>query len=176
MQPTRVVTLEPARPVHALTATARGMIERTFVRAAQRAFTELMTAIGQAGHMDAVRSCVGLLPDVPAGPDDARCRYVAGVIFGHDLATGEGACLRPPVPLSGSLAWTMLAPGRHAVFSHVGPYDTLHAAWKAIREQWLPASGLALRDAPPLELTLSAPGTTAPEALRTELWLPVADR
>jgi AraC family transcriptional regulator len=176
MQPERFVTLDAAAPLRALTATARGMIEGNYIHAAQRAYAELLSAVGHAGRMAEVRSCIGLIPDAPEGLDDARCRYLAGVVFGHALATGAGACTEPPVPLSGSLAWCTLAPGRYAVFSHIGPYDGLGAAWQAVQEDWLPASGLAARAAPLLELSLTLPGAVPPERLHTELWLPVADR
>lgn len=174
MQPTRIVTLDPARPLHALTATARGMIDRTFVRAAQRAWTELMPAVAAAGLVDQVRSHLGLVPDDPRGSSDAGCRYLAGVLFGHDLATQQGTCLQPQVPLTGSLAWTPIAAGRYAVFMHVGPHDTLFRSWDAIANEWLPSSGLARRDAPSLELSLNLSEQVAPLQLRTEIWIPVS--
>lgn len=174
MQPTRFVQLDPANPLEALTATARGMIDGNFVRAAQRAHTELMTAVAEAGQLTAVRSRLGLFPDEPSGPDDARCRYLAGVLFGHDLARGEGACVRPSIPMRGSLSWMPLPPGRHVVFTHVGPYDTLHVTWQAIYRDWLPRSGEVPRQAPPMELSLDLPEDVAPEALRTEIWLPLS--
>lgn len=177
MQPTRFCTLptpDPdTPPLLALTATARGMVGHTMTRAAQQAFGELMDAVGRAGQMPAVASCIALVPDDPQGPDDAHCRYVAGVVFGHALATGEGRCTQPAIALTGSLAWWTIAPGRHAVFTHCGPYDTLHHSWTAIYRDWLPASGLALRDAPPLELVLTDPSRTPPAELLTELWIPV---
>jgi len=178
LQPTRFCTLPrpdgATPPMVALTATARGMVDHTMTRAAQQAFGELMDAVGRAGLMPGIASCIALVPDDPQGPDDAHCRYVAGVVFGHNLANGEGHCARPDIPLSGSLAWWTIAPGRHAVFTHRGPYDTLHRSWDAIYRDWLPGSGLALRDAPPLELVLTDPSRTAPADLLTELWIPVA--
>jgi len=174
MQPTRFVELDPARPLTALTATARGIIDGNFIRAAQRAHTELMTAVAEAGHLPAVRSRLGIFPDEPKAPDDARCRYLAGVLFGHDLASGQGACVRPSIPIRGSLAWMPIAPGRHAVFTHVGPYDTLHRSWQAIYQEWLPRSGETLRPAPPMELSLDSPDDVPLPELRTEIWLPLA--
>lgn len=167
---------QPAAPVvPVLTATVRGMIEGTFIRAAQRAFTELMNAAADAGCLHAVRSRLALLPDAPAGPNDPMCRYVAGLVFGHALASGEGQPLQPAVALSGSLAWATLAPGRYAVFTHRGPYDTLGACWRAAYAQGLPAAGLRPRgDAPPLELSITTPEQVAPAELHTELWIPVA--
>lgn len=174
MHPTRIVHLDPARPLVALTATARGMIDNNFVRAAQRAHTELMSAVIAAGRLAEIGSRISLYPDLPQGPNDARCRYVAGVVFGLDLATMHGECQRPEVPLAGSLAWTSIAPGRHAVFLHRGPVHTLHRTWRAIYEGWQPASGQALRDAPPWELRLTRPGEVPPEEMDTEVWLPIA--
>ena len=174
MQPARHVLLDPAQPLEALTATARGMIENNFIRAAQRAQTELMIAVAEAGQFPAVRSRVGLFPDVPKAANDAGCRYVAGVLFGHDLGALQGPCLRPAIPLTGSLAWMPIVPGRYAVFAHIGPYDTLHRIWQAVYRDWLPASGEVLRLAPPMELSINSPDDVPPEDLRTEIWIPLA--
>jgi len=173
MKPTRHVLIDPAHPLEALTATARGLIENNFIRAAQRAHTELMTAVADAGALDQVCSRIGLFPDPPLGPNDARCRYVAGVVFGHDLVTQQGRCVRPAVILAGSLAWMPIASGRHAVFTHIGPYDTLHAAWQAIYRDWLPTSGERLRRVPPMELSRNTPDDVPPAQLHTEIWLPL---
>lgn len=173
MTPTRFATVPADPPLVALTATARGMVDHTLTRAAQQAFGELMAAVGQAGLMPQVRSCISLCPDEPRGPDDPHCRHVAGVLFGHDLAKQQGDCKRPDLPLHGSLAWQTLEGGRCAVFIHRGPYDTLHRSWDAIYRDWLPASGEQLRDAPPLELCINTPDAAAPADLITEIWIPV---
>lgn len=171
MQVTRFTTLPPG--IHALTTTARGMVDNTMTRAAQSAFGELMAAVGPTGLMAQARSFISIVPDEPQGPDDPHCRYVAGIVFGHDMATGQGSCQQPEVPLSGTLAWQALDAGRYAVFTHIGPYTTLNQAWRAIYADWLPASGCTLRDAPPMELCINNPQTTPPEALHTEIWLPL---
>jgi AraC family transcriptional regulator len=49
----------------------------------------------------------------------------------------------------------------------------MHQSWDSIYRDWLPASGVTLRDAPPLELMLNDPASTAPADLLTELWIPV---
>jgi len=173
MTPTRFTTL-PAQPaLLALTATARGMVGRTMERAARQAFDELMAAVGRAGQMAAVRSAIAVVPDDAAGPDDPNCRYVAGVLFGHELASQQGQCVQPDIALSGSLAWQPLSGGRYAVFSHIGPYGKLHRSWSAIYADWLPASGEQLRDTPPLELMRNDPNQTPAEKLHTEIWIPV---
>jgi AraC family transcriptional regulator len=174
MQPARHVSIDLDPPLEVLTATARGMIEHNFIRAAQRAHTELMAAVAGAGLLPEVRSRVGLFPDVPNPPNDAQCRYLAGVLFGHDLVARRGPCQRPAIALTGSLAWLRIAPGRHAVFMHVGPYDTMHLTWQAIYRDWLPASGEVLRHSPPMEVSVNSPDDVRPEDLRTEIWMPLA--
>jgi AraC family transcriptional regulator len=162
------------RGVLALTATARGMENRSLERAARSAFGELLAAVQAAGRLQEVSSWMALAPDVPLGAEDPQCRYVAAAVFGHDMARGRGVCLQPDVPLGGSLGWQQLDAGRCAVFLHTGPYSGLHATWTAIYRDWWPGSGEALRAAPPMELMLNNPETTAPENLKTEIWIPLA--
>lgn len=171
MQVTRFATLPPG--LTALTATARGMVNHTLERAAKQAFGELWQAVQGAGLAPQIRSCIALSPDDPQGPDDPDCRYVAGLLFGHVLAAGEGPCTQPDIALTGSLAWQPLSPGRYAVFTHIGPYSTLHQTWRAIYRDWLPASTEQLRDVAPLELMLNGPQDTPAEKLHTEVWIPV---
>ena len=170
-QPTRHADLPPG--LVALTATARGMVNHTLERAATQAFGELMAAVQGAGLMAQIRSCIALSPDDPQGPDDPDCRYVAGLLFGHVLAEGSGACTQPDIALTGTLAWQPLSPGRYAVFTHHGSYRTLHQSWAAIYRDWLPTSGETLRDCPPLELMVTTPDTTPEDKLITEIWVPV---
>jgi len=171
MQPSRFAEM-PAG-IQALTATARGMVQSTLVRAARQAFGEVAPAAQRAGAMNRLRSCISLMPDDPQGPDDPHCRYVAGLVFGYAMVDGSGECEQPDIPLTGSLAWQMLASGRYAVFLHTGPYDTLHQSWTAIYRDWLPTSGETLRDDPPLELVLNDPQSTPPAELMTEIWVPL---
>lgn len=171
MQASRHTTLPPG--LTALTATGRGMVGNTMMRAASQAFGELAAAIDAAGLRERVGSWMSLVPDDPKGPDDPHCRYVAGLIFGYQMADGGGTCEQPALPLSGTLAWQAVSAGRYAVFSHVGPYSGLHQVWAAIYRDWLPASGEKLRDDPPLELMLNSPDNTPQHLLHTEIWLPL---
>lgn len=172
MEPTRHDTLPDG--LVALTATARGMVDRTMSRAAQQAYGELMSAIERAGQMPQIRSVISLSPDDAQGPDDPHCRFIAGAVFGYAMERGSGHCTQPEIALHGSLAWQPLSAGRYAVFTHIGPYSTLYRTWDAIYRQWLPASGEQLRDAPPMELCITCPGQAPDDQLHTEIWVPVA--
>ena len=172
MHVTRFIDLPPG--IQALTTTTRGMVNHTMVRSAQAAFKELSAALVRSGHLAHVASTISIVLDEPQGPDDPHCRYVAGAVFGYTMFDGQGQCTQPDVPLSGSLAWQALVPGRYAVFTHMGPYAMLHQTWRAIYRDWLPGSGHSLRDAPPMQLCVNSPYDTAPEDLHTEIWLPIA--
>jgi AraC family transcriptional regulator len=63
--------------------------------------------------------------------------------------------------------------GKFAVFLYTGPYDGLPDAWGRVMNEAFPATGLSLRDAPFFEMYLDDPSTTAPEQLRTEIFVPV---
>lgn len=172
MQVTRMTALPDG--IVALTATARGMVDNNMIRAARQAYGELFKEVSRAGLRDQVTSYLSVVPDDPTGPDDPHCRFIAGLVFGYSLATCSGRPLQPSgIALSGSMSWQQIASGRYTVFTHIGPYSTLHLTWKSIYRDWLPASGERLRDAPPIELNLNRPESIAPDELRTEIWLPI---
>lgn len=68
MQPTRFSTLPDG--LLALTATGRGMVANTMVRAAQQAFGELMIALHHAHVLGQVSSFMSIVPDEAQGSDD----------------------------------------------------------------------------------------------------------
>jgi hypothetical protein len=69
--------------------------------------------------MPTIRSVVALCPDGSQVRDEPHGRCVAGVLFGYATASGQGVSQQAPVPISGSLAWQALQPGRYAAFSHI---------------------------------------------------------
>ncbi len=112
-----------------------------------------MGAIGAARQMPTIRSVIALCPGGSQVRYEPHGRCVAGVLFGYAMASGQGVGQQAPVPISGSLAWQASQRGRYAVFSHIGPYKTLHPSWAAAHHDWLASSGESLHDdTPPLEL------------------------
>lgn len=63
--------------------------------------------------------------------------------------------------------------GEYAVATHVGPYETLGAAYGRLCGQWLPQSGRELRSAPPFEVYRNSPHDSRPEELLTDIHLPL---
>lgn len=147
-----------------LTATGRGMDDGDMGRAAQQGFAELWPALEAAGLSERVTRCIAIMPDEPQGRDDQQARMWCGAVL-------DGP--RLPIALHGSLAWQQLPAGRHAVFTHIGPYSGLHRAWRAIYAQWLPATGYALRDTPPFEHYVNDPRALPPAQWRTDIHLPL---
>ena len=147
-----------------LCATERGMVNNEMSAAAQKAFGRLIPAAQALGVLQRQLGCLGVCPDVPKGPNDPEMRFVAAFVF-------DGAA--PAVGDSG-LTIDAMAPGRFAVFRHVGPYTTLWQTWQAVYRDWVPRSGTALRDAPPYERYENDPTQVPPEQLITDIYVPIA--
>ena len=62
--------------------------------------------------------------------------------------------------------------GRYAVFTHKGPYSTLWQTWNAAYRDWLPSSGMHLRELEPFEVYRNDKANTPPEKLVTEIFVP----
>lgn len=141
-----------------------GLINGDFSRAAQDAFRVLGQFIGKRHLENQVGCCLGICPDDPAVRGPENCRYDACFIL------REGAEVKP----EGEVGIQSLAAGRCAVFVHKGPYQKLPETWSAAYRDWLPSSGQQLRDAPPYEVYMNDPRHTKPEALLTEIHIPIA--
>ena len=73
----------------------------------------------------------------------------------------------------GEVGVTTLKGGRYAVFLHKGPYENLKGMYQTIYKDWLPASGIKLRNSTGFELYVDDPDRTKPENLRTEIFVPI---
>lgn len=79
------------------------------------------------------------------------------------------------IPISGSapagLTASEIPAGRSASTVHVGPYDTIPAAYEALT-RWMENAGVASGPGP-YEVHLSDPATTPPDQLKTEVVWPL---
>lgn len=64
--------------------------------------------------------------------------------------------------------------GKYAVLEHKGPYATLKAAYEWLYGTWLPQLSLEPKDAPPFEVYINDPKSTASADLRTDIRLPLS--
>ena len=67
-----------------------------------------------------------------------------------------------------------LPAGRHAVALHKGPYAEIGEAWRAL-QAWLATGAARPAARPAFEVNLNDPRYTPPEALLTEVCIPLAD-
>ncbi|MEQ8819476.1 MAG: GyrI-like domain-containing protein [Sumerlaeia bacterium] len=146
-----------------LTVTRRGMIDGTFMVAANQAFTALMQHLGRHGLMDAITGCLAICADDPSRVAPQDCRYIAGPILSRGM---EDA-------VEGEFERTVVPAGRWAVFTHRGSYQGLGPAWHQIYSQWLPASGERHAGTAPVEVYLNAPDQVPEDQLLTEIQIPL---
>lgn len=92
-----------------------------------------------------------------------------------DLRSQAGFEITGEADLAAPLEEVTLPAGRRAVLTYTGPYAGLPAAYDELFGIWLPASGEEPADTPSFEVYLNTPMDTAPEALITELHLPLRD-
>ena len=98
----------------------------------------------------------------PDATPPAELQSFAGVVLPDDGACPEG------------LEERSLNGGRHAVLAITGPYERLHAAWGYLYGPWMAEAGERPSTTPAFELYLNDPTNTPAEALRTDLYAPLA--
>jgi AraC family transcriptional regulator len=159
------IEIRERRARAALVVERKGMVEQNFNQAAAEAFRVLAGEIKRVNGWPAIRECFGMCPDEASMVPDAEARYQAGFFY-----DGEW----PTLPAMGDEVQRMTIPdGRWAVSIHQGSYETLWQSWNRLYRDWLPASGLTLRDAAPFEIYLNDKKTTPPTELQTEIWIPI---
>jgi len=105
---------------------------------------------------------IGVFHDNPDAVPAAQLRSQACIV--PPAATADAA---PPV------VRITLRGGNYAVLRHSGPYPEMKEAYRWLYREWLPRSGRDGADAPPFELYVNMPGTTAPEDLLTDIHVPL---
>lgn len=126
-----------------------------------RAFDKLGATLASRGLFAQGGHMVGVYYDDPAA-------FAAA-----DLASHAGFELPVAAPVAPPLEEVRLAAGPHAVLTYTGPYSGLPAAYDQLYRNWLPTSGRQPADSPMFEVYLNSPLDTAPEALVTEICMPL---
>ena len=78
-----------------------------------------------------------------------------------------------PARPDGEVCCKELQGGRYAVFFYQGAYSNLSSVYDAIFGKWLTANPYELRNVPVFEKYLNNSRKTAPEKLKTEIYLPI---
>lgn len=124
-------------------------------------FDRLAMRLAARGLWPAVRAMVAVHHDDPSVTPSARLRALAAVEVGPDTACPEG------------LIEAHLPGGRHAVLAFTGPYPGLPAAYEWLYGTWLRDSGARPGGISNYAIHRNSPVDTAPEALRTDIFLPL---
>ena len=127
------------------------------------AFERLDHLAGEAGLLHVKPTLLAIYYDDPATTALAELRSDAALVLSKDA------------PLPAGMHEARLPGGRHAVTTHVGPYQKLGDVWARFKSEWLPGSGERLGAGNSFEIYVNTPGEVPPEQLRTELYLPLAD-
>jgi AraC family transcriptional regulator len=110
------------------------------------------------------------------GPPPVGSQMIA--IYLDDPATTEpsqlrstaGLTLPAAAPSVDGLIEQWVPAGNYAVTVHKGSYEGLPAAWNALKNEWLPATGHRIGN-PSYEVYLNNPMTAKAEDLLTEIYL-----
>ncbi|WP_185219055.1 AraC family transcriptional regulator [Paraburkholderia dinghuensis] len=128
------------------------------------AFDTLAQWLGARRVQTSGAKLVGIFYDDPNQVEASKLRASAAIHLPE----------APDVTATSPVERIQLRGGAHAMLLHEGPYDDLNAAWTWFYADWLPNSGRqADFAAPSFELYLNTPEEVAPDALRTELYLPL---
>lgn len=125
------------------------------------AFARLGALVGRAGLIGQGSMMIAIYHDDPETTPASELRSDAGVSVADDARLPDG------------LGEQRLGAGLYARTTHVGPYTELGDAWSRFMGQWLPKSGYRIRDGESFEVYRNTPEDTRPEALRTDLYLPI---
>ena len=142
--------------------TFAGMYHKGAYHEIAQTFEKLGEKLGKAKAWPSVKGMAGIYYDDPDNVAEADLRSMAAAVVGSDFA--------PPDDVD-----VLNVPGgKTAVLRFKGPYTGFQAAYHYLFGEWVPASGLEVRNEPCYELYLNSPMDTAPEELLTDICLPLA--
>jgi AraC family transcriptional regulator len=129
---------------------------------ADEAIGRLLAWLDRRGLSTVAGAFFGIAYDDPEVTPPDKLRYDAAVEVPEKVVA------------DGDIGIQILPRRKYAVTLHRGPYDTMGETYARFCGEWLPMSGREVLAAPALEFYLNSPHEMRPEALRTEIYLPVA--
>lgn len=126
-----------------------------------KAFYQVYTLLGAKGWLKPGQRSVGIYFDDPDITPEKQLHSQAGIILEHDLL------ITPP------LVKTEIRGGLYAVLRYIGPYASMHAAYRWLYGQWLPQSGYEAANAPIFEEYVNNPREVPAMELITDIYLPL---
>ena len=104
---------------------------------------------------------LGIVHDAPDITSEDKLRYDAALAV-QDNVQPEGEIGIQEVPAS-----------EYAVLTHIGPYTTLPDTYDRLFGDWLPSSDREPASLPAFERYWNSPYDTAPDSLRTDIYVPL---
>ena len=128
-----------------------------------QAYDRLFGWAAERGAVDSIRSLYGIPWHDPRDDAAEHCEFDCALGFERlpDAEPDRGFVLRG------------IDGGRHARAQHVGPFAGLYGTLDRLLAQWLPTSGLSLRDATIWFHYHDDPAHTPEAELRTDIYLPL---
>ena len=90
-----------------------------------------------------------------------------------DLRSAAGTVIDPDTRIPCDLVERTVPAGRYAIMRYIGPYSSMHDAYRWLYGRWLPSSGEEPRDHPIVEEYLTDPASTPPVDAVTDILLPL---
>lgn len=127
------------------------------------AFSRLGEALGRSGvQWQPGMAMIAMYHDDPESTPAESLRSDAAVALPAGVAVPSG------------LAEQHIPAGRYACTMHEGAYERLGDTWSRFLGEWLPESGHRIGEGVSYEVYLNDPRKTAPNDLRTELFVPIS--
>lgn len=126
------------------------------------AFARLGALAGPAGLFGPTTQMLAIYHDDPEGKAPEELQSDAALTVPEGVAVPAG------------LVEQRIAAGRYACATHVGPYSGLGDAWARLMGGFIPESGHRVGAGVSFEIYRNDPSNAPPEALRTELYVPLA--
>lgn len=141
-----------------------------------------VASLSHRGPYNTIGDCFGRL-DAIAGPAGLFAHPGAMMIATYhddpdttpaaELRSDAGIIVPESVAMPNGLQEIRIAAGDYARATHIGPYAMLGEVWARLMGQWLPASGRRMASGVCYELYRNNPGNARPEALHTDLYVPL---
>ncbi len=139
----------------------RGVVNGSFLNTARPSFDRLEKLILDHDLTGITQNLISIYPFRPFSlEDDQTINYV-------------GALIDREIESIGDLSYLTVPEGRYAIFYHYGSYDFMQQTWNRAYMNWLPGSGRALRDAPPIEIHLNTESDENNLQLKAYLLIPI---
>ncbi|MCG8685016.1 MAG: AraC family transcriptional regulator [Desulfobacterales bacterium] len=139
----------------------KGVVNGNFLSSNLKAYENFRKKVNHHGLNGLMGNYISIYPTRPRKVKDSEATDYVGAILKKDTQLAE------------NFQYFIFPPGKYAIFSHFGSYDFIMQTWNQAYMNWLPKSGVILRDLPPLEIHLDPSETDSELPLKSYLLIPI---